>query len=152
MPRFAWSVATTKDELSKLLFYYTCSRPIAGEALCWAIQIIMKWNGWGFRPHMRTYRLSCARRTSWGWRDEWDDTALQIQDSKFEPWQSEVEHATSRWRRLSTILGLRVYGKFFFCFLETAETRNRAKNSSVEGSGVNHYPRVPPIYIIIDAD
>ena len=45
-----------------------------------------------------------ARRTSWGWRDEWDDTALQTHDSKFMPWRSEAEHATSRSRRLPTIL------------------------------------------------
>ena len=29
---------------------------------------------------------------------------LQTQDSKFEPWRSEAEHATSRSRRLPTIL------------------------------------------------
>ena len=44
------------------------------------------------------------QRTSWGWWDEWDDTALQTQDSKFKPWRSEAEHATSRSRRLPTIL------------------------------------------------
>ena len=49
-----------------------------------------------------TYRLNWARRTSWGWWDEWDDTVLQTQDSKFEPWRSEAEHATSRSRRLPT--------------------------------------------------
>ena len=46
------------------------------------------------------YRLNWARRTSWGWWDDWDDTVLQTQDSKFEPWRSEAEHATSRSRRL----------------------------------------------------
>ena len=51
-----------------------------------------------------TYRLNWARRTSWGWCDEWDDTVLQTQDSKFEPWRSEAEHATSRSRGLPTIL------------------------------------------------
>ena len=51
-----------------------------------------------------TYRLNWARRTSWGWWDDWDDTVLQTQDSKFEPWRSEAEHATSRSRRLPTIL------------------------------------------------
>ena len=60
-----------------------------------------KWNESGFRPPMCTYRLNWARRTSWGW---WDDTVLQTQDSKFEPWRSEAEHATSRSRRLPTIL------------------------------------------------
>ena len=60
-----------------------------------------KWNESGFRPLLCTYRLNWARRTSWGW---WDDTALQTQDSKFKPWRSEAEHATSRSRRLPTIL------------------------------------------------
>ena len=64
----------------------------------------MKWNESGFRPPLCTYRLNCARRTSWGWWDDWDDTVLQTQDSKLEPWRSEAEHATSRSRRLPTIL------------------------------------------------
>ena len=64
----------------------------------------IKWNESGFRPPLCTYRLNWARRTSWGWRDDWDDTVLQTQDSKFEPWRSEAEHATSRSRRLPTIL------------------------------------------------
>ena len=65
---------------------------------------IMKWNESGFRPPLCTYGLNWARRTSWGWWDEWDDTVLQTQDSKFEPWRSEAEHATSRSQRLPTIL------------------------------------------------
>ena len=64
----------------------------------------MKWNESGFRPPLCTYRLNWARRTSWGWWDDWDDTVLQTQDSKFEPWRSEAEHATSRSRRLPAIL------------------------------------------------
>ena len=64
----------------------------------------MKWNESGFRPPLCTYRLNWARRTSWGWWDDWDDTVLQTQDWKFEPWRSEAEHATSRSRRLPTIL------------------------------------------------
>ena len=71
------------------------------------IFIHYKWNKWnesGFRPPLCTYRLNWARRTSWGWWDDWDDTVLQTQDSKFEPWRSEAEHATSRSRRLPTIL------------------------------------------------
>ena len=64
----------------------------------------IKWNESGFRPPLCTYRLNWARRTSWGWWDDWDDTVLQTQDSKFEPWRSEAEHATSRSRRLPTIL------------------------------------------------
>ena len=34
----------------------------------------MKWIDWGFRPHLCTYRLNWARRTFWGWWDEWDYT------------------------------------------------------------------------------
>ena len=63
-----------------------------------------KWNESGFRPNLCTYRLNWAMRTSWGWWDDWDDTVLQTPDSKFEPWRSEAEHATSRSRRLPTIL------------------------------------------------
>ena len=72
----------------------------------------IKW----IRPPLCTYRLNWARRTSWGWWDDWDDTVLRTQNSKFllcpedsviskfEPWRSEAEHATSRSRRLPTIL------------------------------------------------
>ena len=98
-----------------------------------------KWNESGFRPPLCTYRLNWARRTSWGWWDDWDDSVLQTQDPKFEPWRSEAEHATSRSRRLPTIL----MGTNHFCFFQTAETGNRASNSGVKGSGANHYPRAP---------
>ena len=64
----------------------------------------VKWNESGFRPPLCTYRLNWAGRASWGWWDDWDDTVLQTQDSKFEPWRSEAEHATSRSRRLPIIL------------------------------------------------
>ena len=67
-------------------------------------EIEMKCNESGFRPPLCTYRLNWARRTSWGWWDDWDDTFLQTQDSKFVSWRSEAEHATSRSRRLPTIL------------------------------------------------
>ena len=104
----------------------------------------MKWNESGFRPPLCTYRLNWARRTSWGWWDDWDDTVLQTQDSKFEPWRSEVEHATSRSRRLPTILTFtRGWGRNIFCFFQTAESGNRTPSSGVKGSGANHYPRAP---------
>ena len=83
----------------------------------------MKWNESGFRPPLCTYRLNWARRTSWGWWDDWDDTVLQTQDLKFEPWRSEAEHATSRSRRLPTILTFtRGWGRNIFCFFQIAET------------------------------
>ena len=104
----------------------------------------MKWNESGFRPPLCTYRLNWARRTSWGWWDDWDDTVLQTQDSKFEPWRSEAEHATSRSRRLPTILTFtRGWGRNIFCFFQTAGTGNRTPDSGVKGSGGNHYPRAP---------
>ena len=86
----------------------------------------MKWNESGFRPPLCTYRLNWARRTSWGWWDEWDDTVLKTQDSKFKPWRSEAEHATSRSRRLPTILTFtRGWGRNIFSFFQTAETEPR---------------------------
>ena len=104
----------------------------------------MKWNESGFRPPLCTYRLNWARRTSWGWWDDWDDTVLQTQDSKFEPWRSEAEHATSRSRRLPTIRTFtRGWGRNIFCFSQTAETGKRTPNSGVKCSGANHYPRAP---------
>ena len=93
-----------------------------------------KVNESGFRPLLCTYRLNWARRTSWGWWDEWDGTALQTQDSKFKPWSSEAEHPTSRSRRLPTI---RVDGEETFFFYETAETGKRTSNSSVNGPRVS---------------
>ena len=114
------------------------------EKLCfiWNLKIL-KWNESGFRPPLCTYRLNWARRTSWGWWDDWDDTVLQTQDSKFEPWRSEAEPATSRSRRLPTILTFtRGWGRNI-CFFQTAETGNRTPNSGVKGSGANHYPRAP---------
>ena len=58
----------------------------------------MKCNEYGFRPPLCTYSLNWATRTSSCWWYEWDGTALETQDSKFEPWQSEVELVTSRSR------------------------------------------------------
>ena len=107
----------------------------------------MKWNESSFRPPLCTYRLNWARRTSWGWWDEWDDTVLQTQDSKFEPWRSEAEHATSWSRRPPTIhTDFHTWmGKKHFCFFQTAETGNRTPNTGVKGSGANHYPRAPAL-------
>ena len=95
-----------------------------------------KWNESGFRPLLCTYRLNWARRTSWGWWDDWDDTVLQTQDSKFEPWRSEAEHATSRSRRLPTILTFtRGWGRNIFVSLKPprpgTEPRTLAQKAAV---------------------
>ena len=51
---------------------------------------------------------------------------LQTQDSKFEPWRSEAEHATSRSRRLLTILSFtRGWGE---TFLFLSNRRDREPN------------------------
>ena len=106
----------------------------------------MKWSESGFRPPLCTYRLNWARRTSWGWWDDWDNTVLQTQDSKFEPWRPEAEHATSRSQRLPTILTFtRGWGRNSFCFSQTAKTGNRTPNSGVKSSGANRYPRAPAL-------
>ena len=65
-----------------------------------------KWHESGSRPLSCTYMLNWARRSSRGWWDEWDNTALQTQDLKFKPWISEFEYASSRSRRHPTILSV----------------------------------------------
>ena len=59
--------------------------------------------------------------------------------------RSEAEHATSRSRRLPTILTFtHGWGRNIFCFFETAETGNRTPNSGVKGSGygkIQHSPQ-----------
>ena len=100
----------------------------------------MKWNESGFRPPLCTYGLNWSRRTSWGWWDEWDDTVHQRQDSKFDPWRSEAEHATFRWRKLPTILSFtRRWGRNNFVSFKPL----RPGTKLVKGSGANHYPRAP---------
>ena len=105
--------------LAHCLVFFLGRLSCAYERLHKCIQI--KWNESGFRPPLCTYRLNWARRTSWGWWDDWDDTVLQTQDSKSRPWRSEAEHATSRSRRLPTILTFtRGLGRNIFCFFQTA--------------------------------
>ena len=72
--------------------------------------------------------------------DEWDDTDLQTQNSKFKPWEYEAEHATSRTRRLPTILSFTSgWGRNM-----TTETGKQTPNSCVKGSGAPRGPRRPP--------
>ena len=91
---------------------------------------VTKWNESGFRPPLCTCRLNWARRTSWGWWDDWDDTVLQTKDLKLEPWRSEAEHTTFRSQRLPTILTFtRGWERNIFCFFQTAQTGNWTPNS-----------------------
>ena len=78
---------------------------------------------------------------------------MTLSSSNFEPWRSEAEHATSRSRRLPTILTFtRGWGRNIFCFFQTAETGNGTPNSGVKGSGANHYPRAPALEQQLDDD
>ena len=111
-----------------------------------------KWNESGFRPPLCTYRLNWARRTSWGWWDDWDDTVLQTQDSKFEPWRSEAEHATSRSRRLPTILTFtRGWGSNIFVSFKPprpgTEPRTQAWKAAVLTTTLGPPPRDVTAYI-----
>ena len=45
---------------------------LLSHCLGWNTTLYRKWNEWGFRPPLCTYRLNWARRTSWRWWDEWD--------------------------------------------------------------------------------
>ena len=69
------------------------------------------------------------------WWDEWDDTALQTQDSKFEPCRSEAEHATSRSWRLPTILYLNEWaGKKHFVSLKLED--KQLTNAGVQWANI----------------
>ena len=103
----------------------------------------IKWNESGFKPPLCTYRLNWARRTSWGWWDDRDDTVLQtgFEIRALAVWGrarylsvTEAPHNTD----FHTLMG-----KKHFYFFQTAETGNRTPNSGVKGSGANHYPRAP---------
>ena len=99
--QFSWIILKNYSEVHREPSYQIWRWPNLGRP-SWKMTVYG--NESGFRPPLCTYRLNWARRTSWGWWDDWDDTVLQTQDSKFEPWRSEAEHATSRSRRLPTIL------------------------------------------------
>ena len=62
--------------------------------------------------------LNWVRRSSWGWWDESDDTALQKQGLEFKPWRSEAEHATSWSRKILIIL-------MTLCFFEVLKLERR---------------------------
>ena len=109
-------------------------------------QYIKKWNESGFRPPLCTYRLNWARRTSWGWWDDWDDTVLQTQDSKFEPWRSEAEHATSRSRRLPTILTFtRGWGRNNFVSFKPPRPGTEPRTLAWKAAVLTTTPGPPPV-------
>ena len=109
--------------------------------------VIKKWNESGFRPPLCTYRLNWARRTSWGWWDDWVDTVLQTQDSKFEPWRSEAEHATSRSRRLPTILTFtRGWGRNIFVSFKPPRPGTEPRTLAWKAAVLTTTLGPPPLY------
>ena len=109
------------------------------------VPFLERGNESGFRPPLCTYRLNWARRTSWGWWDEWDDSFLQTQYSKFEPWRSEAEHATSRSRRLPTILTFtRGWGRNIFLSLKPPRPGTEPRTLAWKAAVLTTTPGPPP--------
>ena len=74
------------------------------------------------------------------------DTALQTPDSKFEHWRSEVEHATSRSRRLHTILNLYEWARkkhFVSLKHEGQSWGSNPRSPTVQENSFNHCNRPP---------
>ena len=57
--------------------------------------------------------INWARRTGWGWWDDWDEPYSQTQSGVI-PNSSPAKHTTSQSRRFPAILNLRVSGKRHF--------------------------------------
>ena len=88
-----------------------------------------------------------ARRTTWGWWDEWDDTSLKTHDSKIDPRRSEAEHATARSRRLPPIFILYEWAeKKHFCFIETLRPEMYPRSPTFQSGSFNHCTRTPAPY------
>ena len=112
--------------------------------------VLKKWNESGFRPPLCTYRLNWARRTSWGWWDDWDDTVLQTQDSKFEPWRSAAEHATSRSRRLPAILTFtRGWGRNIFVSFKPPSPGTEPRTLAWKAAVLTTTLGPPPYYVLL---
>ena len=105
----------------------------------------MTWNEWGFRLPLCTYRLNWARRTTWGWLDEWNDTALQRENSKFELWRYKAKHATSHGGSPKYWIFTSERGRKN-CFFETWKPEwGWTRDLSIFQAGsFNHFTTVPP--------
>ena len=79
-----------------------------------------KWNVSDFRPLFCTYRQNWARRTSWGWWDEWDDTGFEIQTLEF--WgRARYLSVTGALHNTEFTSG---WGRNIFASLQTSKTGN----------------------------
>ena len=82
--------------------------------------------------------------------DEWDDTVLLTQDSKFEPWRSEAEHATSRSRRLPTILTFtRGWGRNIFVSLKPPRPGTEPRTLAWKAAVLTPTLGSPPLTIVV---
>ena len=103
---------------------------------------LMKWNEWAFKPSLCTYWLNWTKRTSWGWWDEWGDTAFRTLESKVKPWRYKAEHATSRSQRPPTILNLYewVGNKHLGGQIELGSS---SRSSTSQAGSFSHYTGAP---------
>ena len=83
---------------------------------------------------------------SWCW-DEWDNTALQTQDSKFDSGRFEVELATFRLRRLPTIFNLCEWAgkKLFFFETWMPERGSKPRSPTFQAGSFNHCTGPTPV-------
>ena len=111
----------------------------------------MKWNEWGFKPPLCTYRLNWARRTSWGSWEECDYTYC-TPDTWFEI------RALAVWGRARyfsvtkaphNIKCLRVSREESSCFFETwrPEWGSNPRSLTFQAGSFNHptAPGPPPL-------
>ena len=98
----------------------------------------------GVLGHLCTYRLNWTRRTSWGWWDEWDDTALQTQIRA----RARLLSATEAPHNIES---LRVSGGETFCFFETwrPEWGSNPGSPTFQAGSFNHCTRAPALHYAI---
>ena len=95
--------------------------------------------------HLTILRKFSWPSLAWGWCDEWDNTALQTRDLKFELWQTEAEHATSE---LSTILSFTSgWGKNIFVSFKLPRPANEPRALAWKAAVLNTtlYTRAPAL-------
>ena len=85
-------------------------------------------NEWGFRPPFCTCMLNIL-----------NDTTLQTQDSTFEHWGSEAEHATCRLRGLPTIPNLYQWARKKRLFLWNLNIRAGTNSWHFQVGSFNHW-------------
>ena len=81
----------------------------------------------------------------WGWWDEWGDNALQIQDSKFEPWARYLSVTDAP----QNIESLQVSRKETFCFFDTwrPEWGSNPRSPTFKQANLTTAPGPPPFVV-----